>query len=151
MINITPLPSELAISVIVPMYNTEKYIGAALSSLLSQTFQRPIYNQNQDVIIKIGTVIGLDTKKAKEKGQNKIAYVWASPAEVYVNGHRIAHLDLNGDNIEIIIPKNILNQTNELVIQAGRNLFQQEYVDYDDIELANIRIEVKNHSRFARK
>ena len=33
-----PLPYP-AISVVIPMYNTEKYIGAGLSSILSQTFQ----------------------------------------------------------------------------------------------------------------
>lgn len=130
--------------------NSKDFRNNAQGSYFSKTFNRPMYSQNQDVVIKIGTVIGLDTKKAKERGQNKIAHVWASPAEVYVNGHRIAHLELNGDNIEILVPKNILNSTNELVIQTGRNLFQQEYVDYDDIELANVRIEVKNHSRFAR-
>jgi hypothetical protein len=60
------------------------------------------------VVVNIGTVIGLDTKKAKQVGQNRIAKVYSAPSEVYVNGHKIGKLELNGDNIEILIPKTIL-------------------------------------------
>jgi len=102
------------------------------------------------VVIKIGTVIGLDTKKAKQVGQNKIAKVYSAPSEVYVNGNKIAKLELNGDNIEILVPTNILRETNELLIKAGKNLFQTSYTDYDDIELANLRIEVKDKHYYAR-
>ena len=117
---------------------------------LSQTFKRPAAGANQDVVIKIGTIIGLDTKKAKQLGQNRIAKVYSSPAEVFVNGHKIAILEANGDNHTITINKSILKDTNELVIKTGRNLFQTEYVDYDDIELANIRIEVQEKTYYAR-
>ena len=34
-----PPPSTSAISVVIPMWNAEKYIGALLDSLLNQTFQ----------------------------------------------------------------------------------------------------------------
>ena len=119
--------------------------------IYNKIFKKPLSKQNQDIIVKIGTIIGLDTKKAREARQNNIAKVYSSPAEVYINGRRIANLELNGDNIEISIPKNILKDENELKIITGKNLFQTEYTDYDDIELANIRIEIKEHSHFARK
>ena len=32
-------PSEILVSVVIPMYNTEKYVGACLTSILGQTFQ----------------------------------------------------------------------------------------------------------------
>ncbi|MBR5913588.1 MAG: glycosyltransferase family 2 protein [Selenomonadaceae bacterium] len=35
----TPLLYSPAISVVIPMYNTEKYVGACLTSILTQTFQ----------------------------------------------------------------------------------------------------------------
>ena len=70
--------------------------------------------------------------------------------EVIVNGHKIASIELNGDNFEIQIPKALLKERNELIIKTGKNLFQFEYVDYDDIELANIRIEVKNNQYYAK-
>ncbi len=117
----------------------------------TKIFSRPSFAQNQDVIIKIGTVIGLDTKKAREARQNNIARVYSSPAEVFVNGRRIASLELNGDNVEIVIPKNIIREQNELRIETGKNLFQTQYTDYDDIELANIRIEAKQKHHFAGK
>lgn len=120
-------------------------------AFLSREFKRPKTGSKQAVVVKIGTVIGLDTKKAKMLGQNKIAKVYSSPAEVFVNGNRIGLLEVNGDNIEFVVPNSILKETNELVIRTGRNLFQLDYVDLDDIELANIRIEVKLKDYYASK
>ena len=129
--------------------NSGEFRLSANGHFFSKRFKRPKSAQNQDVVIRIGTVIGLDTKKAKERGQNRIARVYSSPAEVIVNGHKIGTLELNGDNIEIFVPRSILTDDNELVIKTGRNLFQKNYTDYDDIELANIRVEVKDKSYYA--
>ncbi len=130
--------------------NSRDFHQYAHSNIYTHTFERPKSASNQEVVVVIGSLIGVDTKKAKEKGQNRIAHVYASPAEVFVNGHKIGNLELNGDNIEIAIPKHLIRPTNELKIQTGRNLFQKEYVDYDDIELANIRIEAKQKNFFAK-
>ncbi|MBR1617162.1 hypothetical protein IJ670_03335 [bacterium] len=131
--------------------NSSDFKLTAQGHFFSKIFPMPKYSEKQNVVICIGTLIGLDTKKAKELGQNHIAKVYASPAEVFVNGNRISSLELNGDNIEITVPKSILKSTNELVIKAGKNLFQHNYVDYDDIELANVRVEVRNKTIFASK
>lgn len=131
--------------------NSSDFRLSANSHYLSKSFKKPQANSGQDVVIRIGTIIGLDTKKAKQIGQNKIAKVYSAPTEVFVNGHKIAKLELNGDNIEILVPKSILMESNELLIKAGKNLFQTTYTDYDDIELANLRIEVKQRSYYARK
>lgn len=131
--------------------NSSDFRSSANSHYLSKTFKRPQANAKQDVVIKIGTIIGLDTKKAKQSGQNKIVKVYSAPSEIFVNGHKIAKLELNGDNIEIIVPKTILKDSNELIIKAGKNLFQTTYTDYDDIELGNLRIEVKEKSYYARR
>ena len=116
----------------------------------AKTFKKPVFGQNHDVVVKIGTIIGLDTKKARELGQNRITTAYSSPAEIIVNGHKIGILEVNNDNIEIFVPKNILKETNELVIKTGRNLFQDEYIDYDDIELGNIRVETKERNKYAK-
>jgi len=118
---------------------------------LSKIFQTPKYTPTQDVILSIGTIIGLDTKKAKELGQNKISEVYSSPMEILLNGKRIQYIHLNGDNIEIKLPKTLLKSNNEIIIRTGKNLFQTQYTDYDDVELANIRIEVKNNGVFAQR
>ena len=131
--------------------NSSDFRLSANSHYLIKTFKRPQTNSKQEIIIKVGTIIGLDTKKAKEYGQNKIAKVYSAPSEIFVNGHKIAKLELNGDNLEFIIPKNLLKETNELMIKTGKNLFQTAYTDFDDIELANLRIEVKEKSYYARK
>jgi len=131
--------------------NSFEFRTNANGHYISKTFAKPQFNNKQDVVIKIGTIIGLDTKRAKQHGQNRIAKVYSAPTEVYVNGHKIAKLELNGDNIEIPIPKNILRQTNELLIKCGKNLFQTTYTDYDDIELANLRIEVKEKFHYAKR
>lgn len=123
----------------------------AEGAFLSREFKRPKVGARQAVVVKIGTVVGLDTKKAKMLGQNKIAKVYSSPTEVFVNGNRIGIIEVNQDNIEFVIPNSILKETNELVIKTGRNLFQLDYVDYDDIELANVRIEVKLKDYYAGK
>ncbi len=130
--------------------NSTDFKLSANGHFLSKRFKRPKAGQNQDVVVRIGTIIGLDTKKAKETGQNRIAKVYSSPTEVFVNGKRIGTIELNGDNIEILIPRHILKEDNELVIRTGQNLFQTDYVDYDDIELANVRVETKEKHHFAR-
>lgn len=129
--------------------NSNEFQFSANGPYFAKKFKRPASN-GQDVVLRIGTIIGLDTKKAKMAGQNRIAKVYSSPMEVLVNGHKISNIELNGDNIEILIPSSILKDNNELIIQTGRNLFQKEYIDYDDCELANIRIEVREKSFYAR-
>jgi len=103
--------------------------------------QRP--KMNEDAILIFGSVIGLDTKRAKELGQNKISQVYASPAEVYFNGNKIGELHINGDNQEIMIPPQLITEDAEVTIKTGRNLFQQAYIDYDDMEFMNLRIELR--------
>ena len=131
--------------------NSSDFRLSANGHYLTNIFKKPNVTSKQDVVIKIGTIIGLDTKKAKQMGQNRIAKVYSAPSEVFVNGHKIAKLELNGDNIEIVIPKSVLREENELVIKCGRNLFQSAYIDYDDIEIANLRVEVRERYNFARR
>ena len=130
--------------------NCSQFRLSASGSYFVKEFKKPKCSSKQDVVLKIGSLIGLDTKKAKLIGQNRIAKVYSAPSEVLVNGHKIAKLELNGDNIEITIPKSVLKENNELLIQSGRNLFQTSYVDYDDIELANISVEIKDKTRYAK-
>ena len=116
-----------------------------------QTFKMPALSPSSDVVVRIGTVIGLDTKKAKEAGQNRIHSAYSSTMTVKVNSAKIGTVELNGDNVELLIPKSVLKDTNELVITTGQNLFQTQYLDYDDCELANIRIETKEKSFWTKK
>ena len=93
----------------------------------------------------IGSVIGIDTKMARDMGQSKVTTSFAAPPQIYFNGNMIAELNLNGDNQQIKIPHSLIRiGENQLTIKAGKNLFQTAYVDYDDIEIMNLFIESKS-------
>ena len=63
----------------------------------------------------------------------------------------MSELNIHGDNQEVDIPRQLIRETNEVTIKTGRNLFQHAYIDYDDIEIANIRFEIKDKNAFAYK
>lgn len=94
-------------------------------------------------VLVVGSIIGLDTKEAKNLGQNNVATAYSSPTEIFFNGQKIGELKINGDNQMIDIPPQLIRADNELTIKTGKNLFQRNYVDYDDIEIMNIRIETR--------
>lgn len=90
----------------------------------------------------IGSIVGIDTLMARSMGQNRITNSYASAPEVYFNGTKISEIQLNGDNQKIKLPNHLIrpNMQNEVTIKTGRNLMQRAYVDYDDIEIANLSI-----------
>lgn len=110
----------------------------------SKIIEIPKPDESKQAVIVFGSVIGLDTKLAKELGQNAIVSVYSSPAEIIFNGQKIGELNMNGDNQQIVIPNMLLRPKNELTVRTGRNLFQHKYIDYDDIEFANLRVEFKD-------
>ena len=123
---------EFRIKAIGPFYTKNVKIGAI--------------PPNEDVYLVIGSVIGIDTKMARDMGQSKVTTTFASAPQIYFNGNLIAELNLNGDNQQVKIPRSLLkpNSDNQLTIKSGKNLFQHAYVDYDDIELMNLFIETKS-------
>lgn len=131
--------------------NSSDFRLNASSETYRQMFKMPPVSPSSEVIVRIGTIIGLDTRKAKDAGQNRIAKAYSSPMQVRVNGMKIGLIELNGDNIEIVIPTSVLREENELEIETGKNLFQTQYVDFDDCELANIRIETKEKRFWTKK
>lgn len=131
--------------------NSAEFIAKSVGPFYSKNFKMAPLAQDESAVIILGTVIGLDTKAAREMGQNRIASVYSSPADVYFNNQKIAELNVNGDNIEINVPRQLIRENNELTIKTGKNLFQHAYIDYDDIEIANIRLEVRQNNIFANK
>ncbi len=131
--------------------NSTEFRGKSVGTYFSKTFKTKILRPNEEAVVIIGSVIGLDTKMAKELGQNQIAYVYSSPAEIFFNGQKVGELNINGDNQEVEIPRQLVRESNELTIKTGRNLFQHAYIDYDDIEIAGLRFEIKDKNSFAYK
>ncbi len=123
--------------------NSSDFKSKSLGPFYSKKFNIGAVGSGEEACLIIGSVIGLDTKMAKELGQNNVRSVYSSPAEVYLNGQKIGELNVNGDNQEVPIPKPLLRPTNEITIKTGHNLFQRSYIDYDDIEIMNLSIEIK--------
>ena len=126
--------------------NAEEFRVKAIGPFYSKDFKIGNIPTTDDVYLVIGSVIGIDTKMARDMGQSKVKTTYAAPPQVFFNGNMIAELNLNGDNQQIKIPRNLIspNSTNQITIKSGKNLFQTAYIDYDDIELMNLFIETKS-------
>lgn len=120
----------------------------AIGPFYTKNFNIKTIPPSSDVYLIIGSVIGIDTKMARDMGQSKVKTTYAAPVQVFFNGNMIAELNLNGDNQQIKIPHSIIRQngSNQLTIKSGKNLFQTAYIDYDDIELMNLFIETREKS-----
>lgn len=128
--------------------NASEFRIKAIGPFYTKNFKIGALPANEDIFLVIGSVIGIDTKMARDMGQSKVKTAYASAPQVFFNGNMIAELNLNGDNQQIKIPRSLIkpNSNNQLTIKSGKNLFQMAYVDYDDIELMNLFIETKSKS-----
>ena len=126
--------------------NADEFRIKAIGPFYTKNFKIGNLPPNEDVYLVIGSVIGIDTKMARDMGQSRVTTTYASPPQIFFNGNMIAELNLNGDNQQIKIPRSIIriNGNNQLTIKSGKNLFQMAYIDYDDIELMNLFIETNS-------
>lgn len=122
--------------------NSSEFRIEAIGPFYSKAFTMAATTLNKNNYLLIGSIIGIDTAMARAMGQNKVKNSFSSPPEIFFNGNKIAEIQLNGDGQKIRIPNNLIraNQKNEITIKTGKNLMQQAYIDYDDIEIMNISI-----------
>lgn len=123
--------------------NSGEFKGKSIGPFFNKSFMIAANALSKRNYLVIGSIIGIDTLMAKKMKQNAIVNSFSSPPEVYLNGSKIAEIQLNGDGQRIKIPNNLLRpgQMNEVTIKTGRNLKQTAYIDYDDIEFMNITIQ----------
>ena len=123
--------------------NADEFKLKSTGSYMSKKFMISKPAKDEEVFLVIGSIIGIDTLLAQELGQSKALNAYASPAEVFFNGQKIAEIKSNGDGQKIKLPKSLIlnDKQNELTLRCGKNLFQFNYIDYDDIELVNLYIE----------
>ena len=123
--------------------NAGEFRVKAIGPYYTKVFPIKRSANNEQLYLIIGSVIGIDTKMARDMGQSKVTTAYASAPEIYFNGNKIAELQLNGDNQQIKLPSNLVkcNQDNQVTIKCGVNLFQMAYIDYDDVEFMNLYIE----------
>lgn len=125
--------------------NASEFSAFSMGSFYTQDFNIKQINANEELILVIGSIIGIDTNIAQKLGQSRVRTAFSSPPEVYFNNNKIAEININGDNQKIKIPKNLIffNKMNNLTIKAGRNLHKVNSIDFDDIEFTNILCEIK--------
>lgn len=108
-------------------------------------FEKNFYVENlpgiKNYILKIGSIIGIDTNVAGRLGQSRTT-TYSSPTKIYINSQKVGEFKINGDNQQIILSSEYIipNGQNKIVIETGRNLFSR-YIDYDDMEFINITLE----------
>lgn len=124
--------------------NCHQFKAKPIGPFYSRKIKLQPPSKDKQAVIVFGSIIGLDTKLAKELGQNAIVAVYSSPLIVYFNGQKIGEINLNGDNQQVVIPNILIKNDNEITIHTGKNLFQYLYIDYDDMEFANLRIEIQD-------
>lgn len=120
-------------------------------------------------ILRIGSLIGLDTLEAARAGQSKVGGASMSPLVVKLNGTQIQTITLAGDDIRIPLSLNLLRVgSNTIALQTGKIHHQGvarvpvdiplfggrlrmnvatggtglTQIDYDDIQLANVRLDL---------
>lgn len=123
--------------------NSGEFKGTAVGSIYNKKFFISGVNSSKPHYLVIGSIIGIDTPEARRVGQSSVTTSFATPPIVYLNGQKIAVINVNGDNQKIKLPKELIkwNQNNIITIKAGINLMQTSRVDFDDIEFMNLSIE----------
>ncbi|MEN9204475.1 MAG: dockerin type I domain-containing protein [Thermostichales cyanobacterium SZTDM-1c_bins_54] len=123
---------------------------------------------SRDPVLRIGSLIGLDTAAAVRAGQSRIQGADMSPLRVFFNGTPVAAIELGGNDIRIPLPKELAQiGTNTVTLRTGEaRMYSGQsgvvlpflggmiqfgipmpgsgsvVVDYDDIELANVTLEL---------
>ena len=125
--------------------NASDFSIVSSGSYYSKMFDLRKMERNENIYLNIGSIIGIDTQNAKRLRQTRVLSTWANPPEIYFNGTKIAELKINGDGQEIMLPRALAHEgtKNELVIKTGINQKKTNGIDYDDIEFANLIIEVR--------
>ena len=122
--------------------NAYEFQSDAVGPFFTKRFNLKNINTHSPVYLVIGSIIGIDTLMARSMGQNKRPNAYASAPEIFFNGNKIADIHINGDGQKIKLPHNLIKRgINEVTIKTGRNLMQNSYIDYDDIEFMNLSIE----------
>ena len=124
--------------------NASEFSLNSVGAFYSKDFSIKKIKPEEEVFVKIGSIIGIDTIEAQRMGQSHVKTAYSSSPELFFNGNKIAEIKINGDNQKIKIPDGLirLNQNNNITIKTGKNLYKQTDIDFDDIEFTNLLLEI---------
>lgn len=96
-----------------------------------------------EILLKIGSIIGIDTKTAQSMRQSNVLTSSSTPVKVFFNSRKIGEIAFNGNNHAIRVPSELLrlNSHNHVRIETGVNLSSVSRTDYDDIEFIHLVLE----------
>jgi len=99
----------------------------------------------RSVLLKIGSIIGIDTKTAQSMRQSKVLTSSSTPVKVFFNSQHVGEIDYNGNDHIIKIPSELVrtNSYNHVRIETGININSRSRKDYDDIEFIHLILEFK--------
>lgn len=122
--------------------NCSEFREKAAGSYYTKVFNMSAQSTASKYVLIIGSIIGIDSLMAQKMGQNRVKTAYASPPEIFLNGVKVANIELNGDAQRFELPRNIIRKgmDNEITIKTGRNMSQTAHIDYDDIEFMNLSI-----------
>lgn len=102
-------------------------------------------NPNNNTLLIIGSIIGIDTIAAQSFRQSNVRSASSSPVKVYLNSEKLGEISLNGDNHVFRIPNYLLrpNRYNIVKVETGVNQDSDRDVDYDDIEFMNLFLKIQ--------
>lgn len=122
--------------------NSSDFHEKAGGAYYSQNFKIPVDTLMSKYYLVIGSIIGIDSLMAQKMGQNRIKSSYATPPEIFLNGIKIANIELNGDAQRFELPKNLIRKgaDNEVTIKTGKNMASTTRIDYDDIEFMNLSV-----------
>ncbi len=125
--------------------NANDFVLPSTGAFYTKDFNIREIKPFEQLFLVIGSIIGIDTIEAQRLGQSGVLTAYSSPPEVFFNGTKISDIKINGDNQKIKIPSELVkpNQSNNVTLKTGHNLYKVSSVDYDDIEFTNLLFEIK--------
>lgn len=124
--------------------NAGEFSGEAVGPYFIQEFYLDNVDLTKNIRLKIGSIIGIDTKIAQLIRQSNVRSSSSSPVEVFLNSRKIGEISVNGDNHALSVPPGLLKayRYNIVKIHTGVNLDSDRDVDYDDIEFMNLFLDI---------
>jgi hypothetical protein len=91
--------------------------------------------------LKIGMIAGINTPEAHELGASTADHI-SSPAVVKLNGKKIKYIYHNDRGMEVVLPKQFLNQSgfNVLQIDAGYYFERANILAYDKVQFQDVAV-----------
>ncbi len=125
--------------------NCNDFSARASGTYFFKEFFVDQFDPQYDVALVIGSIIGIDTKKAQYMMQSAVKTASSSPVEVFFNSHKIGEISVNGNNHTLRVPPGLvrINSYNHVRIETGVNLASSSRKDYDDIEFIHLVLEFR--------